>query len=42
VLASTTIDECRRLAQLALASPTAEDARAVVRQGLPMLEELGL
>ncbi|WP_291885442.1 phosphoenolpyruvate--protein phosphotransferase [Cellulomonas sp.] len=42
VLASTTIDECRRLAQLALASPTAQDARAVVRQGLPVLEELGL
>ncbi|GIG22841.1 phosphoenolpyruvate-protein phosphotransferase [Cellulomonas chitinilytica] len=42
VLASTTVDECRRLAQLALTSPTAEDARAVVRRGLPVLDELGL
>jgi len=42
VLASTTVDECRRLARLALASSTAEDARAVVRAGLPVLDELGL
>jgi phosphotransferase system enzyme I (PtsI) len=42
VLASTTVDECRRLAGLALASSTAEDARAVVRAGLPVLDELGL
>ncbi|MDM7855954.1 phosphoenolpyruvate--protein phosphotransferase [Cellulomonas sp. MW4] len=42
VLAATTGDECRRLAQLALAAPSAADARAVVRAGLPVLAELGL
>ncbi|MGY4645913.1 phosphoenolpyruvate--protein phosphotransferase [Cellulomonas sp. URHB0016] len=42
VLAATTVDECRRLARLALASSTAEHARAVVRRGLPVLDELGL
>jgi len=42
VLAATTSDECRRLAQLALAAPSAADARAVVRAGLPVLGELGL
>ena len=42
VLAVTPLDECRRLAQLALAASSAADARAVVRAGLPVLEELGL
>lgn len=42
VLAATTSDECRRLAQLALAAPSAADARAVVRAGLPVLADLGL
>ena len=42
LLAATSLDECRRLAQLALSASTAADARAVVRAGLPVLEELGL
>jgi phosphotransferase system enzyme I (PtsI) len=42
VLAATTSDECRRLAQLALAAPSAADARAVVRADLPVLADLGL
>jgi len=42
VLGATTYDECRRLAGLALAAPSAEDARATVRAALPVLEELGL
>ena len=42
LLAVTPLDECRRLAQLALAASSAADARAVVRAGLPVLEELGL
>ncbi|GEL99946.1 phosphoenolpyruvate--protein phosphotransferase [Cellulomonas terrae] len=42
LLAVTPLDECRRLAQLALAASSAADARAVVRTGLPVLEELGL
>ncbi|WP_315098858.1 phosphoenolpyruvate--protein phosphotransferase, partial [uncultured Cellulomonas sp.] len=42
LLAATTLDECRRLGQLALAASTAADARAVVRASLPALEALGL
>ncbi|WP_051274573.1 phosphoenolpyruvate--protein phosphotransferase [Cellulomonas sp. URHD0024] len=42
LLAVTSLDQCRRLAQLALAAATAADARAVVRAGLPALEDLGL
>ncbi|MFS0705892.1 phosphoenolpyruvate--protein phosphotransferase, partial [Cellulomonas sp. 179-A 9B4 NHS] len=42
VLGATTWDECRRLARLAVTSPGAEHARAVVRRELPVLDELGL
>lgn len=42
VLAATTLDECRRLAQLALATSSAADAKAVVRAQLPVLADLGL
>jgi len=42
VLAATTLDECRRLATLALAASTAADAQDVVRAGLPVLADLGL
>jgi phosphotransferase system enzyme I (PtsI) len=42
LLAATSLEECRRLAQLALASSSAADARALVRAALPVLEELGL
>ncbi|NNH05960.1 phosphoenolpyruvate--protein phosphotransferase [Cellulomonas fimi] len=42
VLAATTLDECRRLAQLALAASSAADAEAVVRAALPVLTTLGL
>ncbi|WP_210728359.1 putative PEP-binding protein [Cellulomonas septica] len=42
VLAATPLDECRRLATLALAASTATDAQEVVRAGLPVLAELGL
>lgn len=42
LLAATSLDECRRLAQLALSASTAADARAVVRAQLPVLEDLGL
>lgn len=42
VLAGVRHDECRRLAQLALASESAADARAAVRAALPLLETLGL
>jgi phosphotransferase system enzyme I (PtsI) len=42
VLAATSFDECRRLAQLAIAAPSAADARAIVRAALPVLDELGL
>jgi phosphoenolpyruvate-protein phosphotransferase (PTS system enzyme I) len=41
VLGATTYDECRRLAGLALASPSAAHARATVRGALPVLAELG-
>lgn len=42
VLAATSLDECRELARLALDQPTAEAARAVVRERLTVLEDLGL
>nr|WP_233565754.1 phosphoenolpyruvate--protein phosphotransferase [Cellulomonas sp. PhB143] len=42
VLAATSLDECRALAALALAQPTATAARDAVRARLPVLEELGL
>jgi len=42
LLAATSLEECRRLAQLALAASSAADARAVVRAALPVLEDLGL
>ncbi|MBD5785839.1 phosphoenolpyruvate--protein phosphotransferase [Cellulosimicrobium terreum] len=42
VLAATTSTQCEELAFLALAEPTADAARAVVRANLPVLEELGL
>lgn len=42
VLAATPLEECRRLATLALAASTAADAQDVVRAGLPVLAELGL
>lgn len=42
VLGATTSQECARLAQLALAAPTAADARELVRAALPVLAELGL
>ena len=42
VLSRVTLSECRQLAGVALAAPTAEDARAAVRARLTFLEELGL
>ena len=42
VLSRVTLDEARELAGLALAAPSATDARAAVRAKLPMLEVLGL
>jgi phosphotransferase system enzyme I (PtsI) len=42
VLATTTLPECRRLADLALAAVGADEARRVVRAELPVLAELGL
>jgi len=42
VLQTTSSDECRRLAQLALAAESAEDARTRVRAALPVLADLGL
>ena len=42
VLKSVDLDDCKRLAQIAIDSRTAEDARAAVRAELPVLEELGL
>ena len=42
VLASVTLDECRALADLALAQRTADQARSAVRAALPVLAELGL
>lgn len=42
VLAATTSEHCRRLATEALACDGADEARAAVRAGLPVLAELGL
>ncbi|WP_449386574.1 phosphoenolpyruvate--protein phosphotransferase [Cellulomonas soli] len=42
VLAATTSQTCQQVARLALASTRASDARAVVRQALPVLAELDL
>ncbi|MEK8225131.1 hypothetical protein NKG05_01840 [Oerskovia sp. M15] len=35
LLAAVTLDQCRQVAQLALAAESAADARAVVRAALP-------
>ena len=42
VLKSVDHAECQRLAEVAIGSATAEDARTAVRAELPILEELGL
>jgi len=42
VLAATELATCRVLARRAADSSSAADARAVVRAGLPVLDELGL
>jgi len=42
VLASVTLETCRELAALAVASESADDAKAAVRSQLPILDELGL
>ncbi|WP_448061219.1 phosphoenolpyruvate--protein phosphotransferase [Cellulomonas hominis] len=42
VLRSVSLEECRRLAALALAAPGATEARAAVRAELPVLAEWGL
>jgi phosphotransferase system enzyme I (PtsI) len=42
VLATVTLDQARHLAFTALAAPSATAARAAVRSGLPILDELGL
>jgi phosphotransferase system enzyme I (PtsI) len=42
VLATVTLPEAERLSALALAAPSADEARARVRAELPVLEELGL
>jgi len=42
VLAATTLERCQELAQLALGAESAEQARALVRGQLPVLDELGL
>lgn len=42
VIGSVTLEECRRLAGLALAAPDAISARDAVRAELPKIEELGL
>lgn len=42
VLATVTLDQARHLAFTALAAPSATAARAAVRAGLPILDELGL
>jgi len=42
VLATVTLAEAQRLAATALAAPSATAARAAVRAGLPVLDELGL
>ena len=42
VLASVTLADAQRIAALALAAPTAAQAKALVRAELPILQELGL
>ena len=42
VLRSVTLEDAQALARLALAAPSAEQAKARVRAGLPILESLGL
>ncbi|MCB7135002.1 phosphoenolpyruvate--protein phosphotransferase [Cellulosimicrobium marinum] len=42
VLAATTAEQCEELAFLALQQPTADAARAVVRERLTVLDDLGL
>ena len=42
VLKSVTLEDCRRIAALAVAAPTSEAARTAVRAELPVLEDLGL
>jgi phosphotransferase system enzyme I (PtsI) len=42
VLASVTLEDCRRVAALAVAARTPADGRAAVRAALPVLDELGL
>lgn len=42
VLASVTLDDCRRVAALAVAARTPAEGRAAVRAALPVLAELGL
>jgi phosphotransferase system enzyme I (PtsI) len=42
VLKTVTLEKARELAELALAAPTAHDARESVRAHLPILDELGL
>ncbi|SEE74271.1 phosphotransferase system, enzyme I, PtsI [Arthrobacter alpinus] len=42
VLPTVTLDQARHLAFTALAAPSATEARAAVRAGLPILDELGL
>jgi len=42
VLKTVTLAEAQELAKLALSAPSASDARAWVREKLPVLEELGL
>ena len=42
VLSTVTLEECRELARVAVTAPTAAQAKAAVRERLPVLEELGL
>ena len=42
VLKTVTLEEAQQLAKLALSAPSATEARAWVREKLPVLEELGL
>jgi phosphotransferase system enzyme I (PtsI) len=42
LLARHTLEDCRRVAALALAAPDAPTARAQVRQATPAAAELGL
>lgn len=39
---SVTLDEAKRLAEIAINAGTAEEARTAVRAELPILEDLGL